>query len=131
MTGRVIVCGSRDWSDRERIAEQLNKVVVEFGYVFPEPVIVHGNARGADRLAAEEAEKAGLLVEAHPADWETYGKAAGLIRNTMMAKLGADLCIAFWDGRSTGTAHMLSQARKCGIPCKAIFKEDPNTVGVV
>lgn len=117
MTGRVIVCGSRRWSDRKKIADALADLVLERGYRYPHPVIVHGNAkRGADRIAEEEAGKAGLLTEPHPADWERYGKAAGPIRNEKMAKLGADVCIAFWDGRSTGTAHMMEMARKHGIP---------------
>jgi len=82
--------------------------------------IVHGAAQGADRIAHQEAQKAGLLVEPHPADWEKHGKAAGPIRNIEMARLGADLCIAFWDGQSTGTAHMMDEARKQGIPVEVV-----------
>lgn len=121
MSARVIVCGSRRWHDRKLIADTLNALVLERDYRFPDPVIVHGDARGADRLAADEAGKAGLLVEAHPADWDGLGKRAGLIRNSRMAELGADLCIAFWDGRSTGTAHMLDEARKRGIPTRVVL----------
>ena len=128
MTIRIIICGSRRWNDRQAIAQWLNEFVVERGYRFPDPVIVHGGARGADRLAEEEAGKAGLLTEAHPADWERHGKRAGLIRNEEMAALGADLCIAFWDGRSTGTRHMLDTARRHGIPTEVI--RDLNVRGV-
>ena len=81
-----------------------------------EVTIVHGNAQGADRIAAQEAEKAGMLIERHDAQWGTYGKAAGPIRNAHMASLGADLCIAFWDGQSKGTAGMVDEAKKAGIP---------------
>lgn len=112
---RVIVCGSRNWHNRELIAKELNRIVEKFGWKFPDPVIVYGAARGADRLAAEEAGKAGLLIEAHPADWDLHGKRAGLIRNEEMAKLGAAHCIAFWDGRSTGTQHMVKTAIDYGI----------------
>lgn len=128
---RVIVCGSRRWHDRELIASVLYDLVMVRGWKYP--VIVHGAARGADRIAGEEAGKAGLRTEEHPADWDRYGKRAGLIRNEEMGVLGADLCIAFWDGQSTGTAHMLAVANKHGIPvelhgttsdCEAVAPKD-------
>ena len=114
---RVIVCGSRRWRDRDRISDRLYHLVMEHG---GDITIVHGAAQGADRIAHQEAQKAGLLVEPHPADWGGLGKRAGLVRNTVMASLGADLCVAFWDGRSTGTAHMMDEARKQGIPVEVV-----------
>jgi hypothetical protein len=109
MTRRVIVCGSRRWHDREAISERLGALVNELAP--DDPTIVHGGAHGADTIAGEEAQKHGLLVEEHPAWWQGHGKAAGPIRNEEMAALGADRCIAFWDGRSTGTADMIARAR--------------------
>lgn len=109
------MCGSRRWHDRAAIEHRLSEL--------PDPgsvTIVHGNAAGADRIAHQEAQKAGLLVEAHPADWEQYGKSAGPRRNIEMADLGADLCIAFWDGRSTGTNHMITVASERGIPVEVV-----------
>lgn len=111
---RVIVCGSRRWRDRNRIATRLFDLPTD-------TTIVHGAAQGADRIAHQEAEKLGLLVEPHPAEWGSLGKRAGLVRNEVMAGLGADLCIAFWDGRSTGTQHMIEQARKRDIPVEIIL----------
>src|SRR5262245_17298340 len=98
---RVIVCGSRSYSNRQRIQDALADIVYEFGT--SDITVVHGGSRGADRIAEQEAQKHGFLIEPHPADWEHLGKRAGLMRNEDMAALGADLCIAFWDGRSTGT----------------------------
>ena len=113
---RIIVTGSREWKHpnaaRQAIADRLFDVPVE-------SVIVHGAARGADRFAHQEAEKLGLLVEPHPADW-SKGKSAGLQRNEEMAKLGADLCIAFWNGQSTGTRHMIEMAEKYGIETEEV-----------
>lgn len=112
---RVIVCGSRGWTDRERVANRL--------YDLPtDSIIVHGAARGADRIAGQEAQKLGLLVEEHPADW-SKGRSAGLVRNELMATLGADLVIAFWDGRSNGTRHMISMAMKYRIPYELVASE--------
>ncbi len=110
---RVIVCGSRRWHDRQLIADRL-------GDLPPDSVVVHGCARGADRIAGEEAQKWGLRVDEFPADWERDGKAAGFIRNQRMADAGADLCIAFWDGRSSGTKHMMERARQAGIPVEVV-----------
>jgi glycosyltransferase involved in cell wall biosynthesis len=45
---------------------------------------------------------------------------APLERNRHMAKLGADLCIAFWNGTSTGTKHMIETAREYDIPVEEI-----------
>lgn len=110
---RIIVCGSRRWRDRDAITSRLFDLPTD-------SVVVQGGAQGADRIAKQEAEKLGLLVEEHAAEWGSLGKRAGLIRNTQMAALGADLCIAFWDGNSTGTAHMMDEARKRGIPVEVI-----------
>lgn len=115
---RVIVCGSRDWTDREAIANRLFDLPSE-------AVIVHGAAKGADRIAGQEAQKLGLVVEEHPANWQTLGKTAGIARNVKMARLGADLCIAFWDGRSRGTSHMVDQAEKHGIPIELYCEGRP------
>lgn len=117
---RVIVTGSRKWRDREAIANRLFDLPAD-------SVIVHGNAQGADQIAHQEAQKLGLLVEPHPADWGSLGKRAGLIRNTVMASLGADLCLAFWDGTSIGTAHMVDQAETHGIPVELYCEGRPLT----
>jgi len=117
-TVRVIVCGSRYWQDREAIANRLFDLPTH-------SVIVHGAAKGADRIAGQEAEKLGLLVEEHPADWDYHGRRAGFIRNERMAMLGADLCLAFWDGRSSGTAMMVDLAEKHGIPLELYTEGAP------
>lgn len=110
---RVIVCGSRGWTDRGRISDRL-------ALLPDDTVVVHGAARGADRIAHQEAQKLGLLVEPHPADWDRLGKRAGFVRNEEMAEAGASLCIGFWDGRSTGTTDMLDRARAHGIEVEVV-----------
>jgi hypothetical protein len=115
---RVIVCGSRRWSDRDQIAHRLSELPGT-------STIVHGGASGADRIAGQEAQKLGLLIEEHPAQWHIYGKLAGPTRNEKMAALGADLCIAFWDGHSRGTADMVDRAEKHGIPIELYCEGRP------
>jgi hypothetical protein len=117
---RVIVCGSRDWSDRQRIADRICDLPWD-------ATVVHGDARGADRIAAQEAEKAGLLIQAFPAQWDVHGKRAGFMRNEAMALSGAELCIAFWDGRSRGTLDMMERAAAHSIPIEVQHKDFPNS----
>jgi hypothetical protein len=57
-------------------------------------------------------------VYSFPADWETYGKAAGPIRNTQMLTEGnPDMVAAFHNdiSKSKGTKNMIVQAKKAGI----------------
>jgi len=115
------VCGSRGWWDRDAISDALADLVMKYGAAGL--VIVHGDARGADRMAAQEAQKHGLLVEAHPADWGSLGKAAGVIRNRVMAAQGADMCVAFWDGLSAGTENMIREATFQQIPVRIVPKD--------
>ena len=75
----VIVTGSRDWTDRETIRAALCQFPPDDTTVF------HGDARGADTIAAEEAASMGFAVRAFPADWKKYGRRAGPIRNGDMA----------------------------------------------
>jgi hypothetical protein len=81
-------------------------------------VLVEGCARGADQMA----ERIGLLhfatTEHHPADWDKYNKAAGVLRNQEMLDSGIDLCLAFHhDLRgSRGTADMVQRCLRVKVP---------------
>lgn len=120
---RVIVTGSRSWSDRQRITLRLAQLPPE-----DDTVVVVGydpekkRPKGVDEIAYQEAQKLGLLVEPHPAHWDDEGKGAGFARNERMAKTGADQCIAFWDGRSHGTLDMMTRAVTHNIPVDVVMK---------
>ncbi len=75
--------------------------------------IVSGGAKGVDRLAANYAENNGLLLTEILPDYAHYGKAAPLKRNEEIAAY-ADEAIAFWDGHSRGTAHVIRMFRQLG-----------------
>lgn len=113
---RVIAVGGRRYADRDKVARTLRRLndLYLIGFEPGEIVLVHGGCTGADTLAAEEAVKLGWRAEAHPADWETHGNAAGPIRNKHMVSLGAAYCIAFPGG--SGTAHCKRLAKVAGIP---------------
>lgn len=111
---RVLVCGSRTWTDRARVRNRL-ACLLPFLPDAEEPTIVHGDARGADKIAAEIALDLGLWVEAHPADWKAEPRKAGILRNLEMLDTKPDLVIAFQRGESRGTQDTIDEARKRGI----------------
>lgn len=118
---RILVTGSRDWTDAETIREALHaeylRAVMETG---DEPVLVHGHCpTGADAIAdAVWLTNTGQLSERHPADWDRYGKAAGPRRNQEMVDLGAYVCLAFPLPGSRGTRHCMTAAERAGIPVR-------------
>jgi hypothetical protein len=48
MTARILITGSREWTDTARI----RAVLAYHRHAFPDAILVHGDARGADRIAA-------------------------------------------------------------------------------
>ncbi|MGB0731782.1 MAG: DUF2493 domain-containing protein [Miltoncostaeaceae bacterium] len=107
---RVIVCGGRDYLDREAVDAALDAVHRKHGAF----TLVHGGANGADLLAGLWAASRGVEFEVHPAAWTQHGKRAGPMRNQHMLELGTDAVVAFPGGR--GTADMVSRAEKAGVP---------------
>jgi hypothetical protein len=110
---RVIIAGSRSFNDYTLLREHCLSVLQEKMKTH-RVIIVSGHARGADSLGERFANELGLPFELHPAKWRLLGKAAGMVRNAEMAKC-SDALIAFWDGESRGTRHMINFARKRGL----------------
>ena len=110
---RVIIAGSRSFNDYVLLREQCLSILQEKMRTH-RVIIVSGHARGADSLGERFANEFRLPFELHPAKWRLLGKAAGMVRNAEMAKC-SDALIAFWDGESRGTRHMISFARKRGL----------------
>lgn len=107
---KVLVCGGRDYSDRERVNAVLDKLHTEATI----ETIIEGGARGADRLAREWALSLPVQVETYEADWGAFGSFAGPMRNKVMLAEGEpDLVIAF--PGSAGTRDMVRKARKAGV----------------
>ena len=106
---KVIIAGSRSFNDYALLREHCLSVLQEKMKTH-RVVIVSGHARGADALGERFARELNLPLELHPAKWQLLGKAAGMVRNADMAKC-SDALIAFWDGKSRGTAHMIKFAR--------------------
>lgn len=110
---RVIIAGSRSFNNYMLLREHCLSFLQE-KIKTHRVIIVSGHARGADSLGERFANELGLPFELHPAKWRLLGKAAGMVRNAEMAKC-SDALIAFWDGESRGTRHMINFARKRGL----------------
>lgn len=130
---RILVTGSRDWTDYRAVSAALEEVAREFdlcyepdeyGNTLPDPTkmtVVHGACpTGADLWADQWAISACdmRLVEHHPAEWENYGRRAGYLRNQHMVHLGADLCLAFIKNGSKGASMTARLAEEAGIPVR-------------
>ena len=105
---KVIIAGGRDFSDYEFLKltmdHLLSNITSEIG-------IVCGMAKGADLLGKRYANEKGYKVFCFPADWSSFGKSAGFVRNEEMAQ-NADALVAFWNGKSRGTQHMIKTAER-------------------
>lgn len=120
MAVRIIVCGSREWKDRDAIDRELGELYQKHR---SDLVIVHGACpKGADRLAESWCKAVGVTQERYPAEWHKHGRAAGPIRNLEMAQSEPkpELCLAFWDGASAGTKDMIRTAAREGIKVKRV-----------
>lgn len=119
---RVLVCGGRDFSDRDAVAFALKEYKPKpIATGVSEAIIIVGGAPGADTLAEEWADCFGVRKRVFLANWAKHGKAAGPIRNQQMIDEGKpDLVIAFPGGR--GTADMIRRAESAGIPVRRATK---------
>lgn len=109
----VAVTGSRTWWDGTMLGEILRPWLS-----FPLSELHVGDARGADRLAAERAKLWNVPVTIYKADWDGKGKAAGMIRNREMLEKGKpEVLIAFKLGeKSAGTDGCCIIAQQLHIP---------------
>ena len=113
---RLIIAGSRTFTDYQLLCHTLA----------PErhrlTEVIHGGARGADQLGFRWAVRHGIRSRCFAAQWESFGKSAGVRRNHQMAQAG-DVLVAFHVNNSPGTAHMIACMRALGKPVVVIRVE--------
>lgn len=114
---RLIVAGSRNFTDYDKLCKSLDYLLSNTDK--EEVTILCGMAKGADLLGRRYADENNIDVREYPADWDKYGKSAGYLRNSDMADNATHL-VAFWDGVSKGTKHMIDLARKKGLVIRVI-----------
>ena len=115
---KAIVAGGRDFNDAGLMVGRLDYFLSSKSGC-TKISIISGMAKGADTLGASYAEVRGYLVWPYPANWELHGKSAGYKRNQEMAEV-ADVLVAFWDGKSRGTKHMIDIMRKLNKPVRVV-----------
>jgi hypothetical protein len=109
----VAIIGSREFNDYNLMCKTLNPVKDKI------TLIVSGGAYGADKLGERFAEDNNIPTKIFIPDWDRLGKRAGFVRNKDIVN-AADVIIAFWDGKSPGTASALDYAESVEKPFKVI-----------
>lgn len=120
MAVRLLVCGGRDYADREHLFATLDDwltrspgMVLGVGYNPADK-----RFQGADQLAYEWAVSRGVKGACYPAHWKALGRAAGPRRNRRMFETFKPTAVqAFPGGR--GTADMCGVASEAGVPVTA------------
>lgn len=112
----LIVAGGRDFTNYKLLKERLDFLLSNTDK--EDVTILCGMARGADLLGKRYADENHIDVWEYPADW-SKGKQAGYLRNSQMAEEGTHL-VAFHDGVSRGTKHMIALATKKGLVVRVI-----------
>jgi predicted Rossmann fold nucleotide-binding protein DprA/Smf involved in DNA uptake len=107
---KLAIIGSRNLNV-ENIGDYIPSGVTE---------IVSGGAKGIDTLAAQYARGKGIVLTEFLPDYARYGKGAPIVRNKQIAEY-ADAVLAFWDGKSKGTADSIRRFRKLGKPIKVVL----------
>lgn len=119
----ILVTGSRDWTDFDTISTELKLISEKFPV--DDTYLVHGNARGADKISAYLWKKMGGKDIALSAEWDKYGKAAGPIRNKdMLDNYDISHALAFSKNESKGTSHMIFLLEERKIPVKISTSSD-------
>lgn len=124
MSERVLVCGDREWTDRDALYAVLDEVRRLVGI----DCVIEGEARGADRMGRDWADEQFIPVLPFPADWQRLGKAAGPIRNARMLLEGRPtLVLAFHAdlASSKGTRDMVDRALRVGVPVRVWPDQHP------
>lgn len=113
----LLVSGSRTIEDVDFVFDCLDEIRKECDF----NTIMEGGANGVDSLAGLYARTRNFGHITKYAQWNTYGKKAGILRNIEMVK-ECDYGIAIWDGKSPGTKHCIGELKKANKLLKVFVK---------
>lgn len=111
MRVHVAIVGSSDYATLEAVRAYVEALPLE-------TVIVSGHGGKVDLLAEQVADERGMAKIIHAAAWRVngvYNPAAGFERNSLIVR-DCDRAVAFWDGKSHGTADTLRKLDAAGTP---------------
>jgi hypothetical protein len=120
VSGRVLVFGSRGWTDRATIWNALGAKA--------RSCVIQGDALGGDRMGKQWARFYRVPLESYPADWKRHLNGAGVIRNTVQLAMGKpDEAIGGIVGpvrspHSKGSADMLRKLIRARVPVQ-VFRD--------
>ena len=114
---KLIVAGGQDFDDYQKLTQELMAIADEAGDRYAIS-IVSGMVKGADALGHRFAKAHGVTCYEFPAD-RSVGRNAGFVRKLRMGEF-SDGLLAFWDGQSKGTAHMIQIMRAMGKPVHVV-----------
>ena len=114
---RTIIAGSRDITDYQALLDLIKTIDWEITGV------VSGTARGVDIMGELWAAEHDIPVKKCPASWNTYGYAAGPIRNLYMAQ-NAEACIVLCYKHSRGSKSMIKIAKEHNLKLKVKYLEE-------
>lgn len=109
---KVAIIGSRNLTVTEE----------ELEFFLPKDTtkIISGGAKGIDTCAREYALSHGIRLTEILPDYARFRRGAPLKRNDTIIAC-ADEIIAFWDGKSKGTAYVIAQAKKQNKKCTVYY----------
>lgn len=122
---KVIIAGGRDFDCNSDYLFRIDKLIQNYydiktmEHLSGGLEMVTGTAKGADQIPYYYKVWHDVPIKEFPADWDKHGKSAGFIRNAEMADY-SDALIAFWDGKSRGTKHMIDTAKAKGLNIRVI-----------
>ena len=114
---KVIIAGGRTFNDYPTLRAYMDNILKNKNP--NQIVIVSGTATGADKLGERYAKERGFRCDKFPAQWDKLGKRAGYVRNADMADY-ADALVAFYNGISLGTGHMINIAKEKELPTRIV-----------
>lgn len=108
---KVIIAGDRNTTSMDILVDALREATQK-GILISE--VVSGCCRGVDKMGELWATINGCKITRFPADWATYGRASGMLRNQTMADY-ADALVAIVTPLSKGTRDMIVRAQAAGL----------------
>lgn len=118
LSKRIGIVGSRKYQHVGLLFIHLGPIadlVRELKREDPNITVVSGGASNVDNIAVRAAKFYGMKTDELLADWDRYGRGAGMVRNAWLAS-SCDEVHAFWDGYSPGTRNTLSQCKQRNVP---------------
>lgn len=120
---RYAIVGSRRFRDLPMVREFV-------GGLCSRDMVISGGAMGVDTVAIAAAKERAIPFAEYLPNYARDGDSAPLVRNRKIVD-ECDRVVAFWDGRSTGTAYTVEYARRRGVPVDVYRERDPKTPAYV